>query len=414
MKTLLQSVQIVDPFSTFHLQRKNILFENGKICQITDLNPEADEIIDCVSYSLSAGWFDMRCYVTAGQEHKEDFESASRAAQAGGFTELAILPNTNPVLQSRESLRYVQNISKNLPVRFYPIAAVSLNCEGNEMTEMIDLHEAGAVAFSDGLNPINNNKLIINTLEYLQPLSQKLILWAMDKKLSQNGQMHEGIESTYLGLKGMPTIAEKIAIRTALELLDYAGGTIHFTCISSAEAVDLIRQAKAEGKNITADIAAYHLAFTDVDLKDFDTNLKVNPPLRTETDRKALLEGLADGTIDAVVSGHIPQDTESKRLEYDLAEFGMIGLETTFASLQTFGKMELSLTQIVEKLAINPRKILNLPIPKIAEGEKLNFTLFAPDHEWIFTENDIFSKSRNTPFVGKKLEGKVIRTFFSQ
>jgi dihydroorotase len=413
---LLKSVQIIDKQSPFHLQRKNVGLKNGLITSITDTNQsvEAYQELDCSQASLSVGWIDMRASVPEpGLEYKESIDSACQAAMRGGFTEVAVLPISQPPMQSKEAVHFLLKRTENKLCSFYPIAASSKDLKSEEMTEMYDLFTAGAVAFCDGTTPTTNSALIVKILQYLQQFDGLFINMPDEKNLSKNGMMHEGVSSTSLGMKGIPALAEQMGIMRDLELMSYAGGKIHFSGISTEKSVQLIREAKAKGMAVTADIAAHQLAFTDEDLKDFDTNLKVKPPFRAAKDIEALLAGLKDGTVDAITSDHQPQDEESKRLEFDMAEFGIIGLETAFAVANTF-KKDLDLVQLIEKFTINPRKILKIQQPKIAVGEIANLTLFAPQQTWTYHLQDVQSQSKNSPFIGRELKGKVLGVFNKQ
>ena len=419
MKTLIRSAKIICKTSDYHGQRKDIFIENGIIQQIGDvLIVDADEILEGEDLHASVGWFDMRVHAKEpGHEYKESLESMEQTALAGGFSEIALLPNTQPVVQTRESVNYLKRSGDK--VKFHPMAAVTVKCEGKDFTEMIDLHEAGAVAFTDGEHSIQNPDIFLKSLQYLTQFGGLLINHPEDTNLTHFGQMHDGSVSTFLGMKGMPQMAEEIMLMRDITLLKYVMETpfigefsgksiLHFSCISSQETVNLIRMAKEMELPVTCDVAAHQLCFTENDLIDFDSNFKVNPPFRTQEDVEALWEGLADGTIDVIVSDHNPQDEESKKLEFDMAEFGVIGLETVFASINTYNK-ELSLEDIIEKITDNPRKILRLKNPEIAEGVKANLTIFDPNKEWIYEEKNIISKSKNSPFIGKTLIGKVIK-----
>lgn len=419
MKTLIRSAKIICKSSEFHDQTKDIFIENGMISQIGDfVDIEVDDIIEGEDICVSVGWFDMRVHAKEpGHEYKESLESMEETALAGGFSEIALLPNTQPVVQTRESVNYLKRSGEK--VKFHPMAAVTLKCEGKDFTEMIDLHEAGAVAFTDGEHPIQNPDIFLKSLQYLTQFGGLLINHPEDTNLTHFGQMHDGAMSTFLGMKGMPQMAEEIMLMRDLKILEYVMQTpfsqgftdesiLHFSCISSAQTINFIRMGKDMGLPISCDVAAHQLCFTENDLVDFDTNLKVNPPFRTQDDVDALWEGLADGTIDVIVSDHNPQDEESKKLEFDMAEFGVIGLETVFSSINTNNE-KLSLEEIIEKITDNPRKILRLKNPIIKEGEKANLTVFAPNEEWVYEEKKIVSKSRNSPFIGKTLKGKVIR-----
>jgi dihydroorotase len=419
MKILIRSAKIICKSSEFHGQVKDIFIEDSIIRQIGDIiTVEADEIIEGENIYVSVGWIDMRVHVKEpGYEYKESLESMEATALAGGFTEIVLLPNTQPVVQTRESVNYLKRSGNQ--VKFYPMAAVTMKCEGKDFTEMIDLHQAGAVAFTDGEHPIQNPDIFLKSLQYLTQFNGLLVNHPEDTHLTNFGQMNDGAVSTFLGMKGIPQMAEEIMLMRDMKLLEYVLQTpfiehfnskylLHFSCISSAETINLVRMGKEMGLPISCDVAAHQLCFTENDLTTFDTNLKVNPPFRTQEDLEALWEGLADGTIDVIVSDHNPQDEESKKLEFDMAEFGVIGLETLFSAVNTYNQ-NLSLEEIIEKITDNPRKILKLKSPKIQENVKANLTIFDPELVWIYDEQSIVSKSKNSPFIGKKLKGKVLR-----
>ncbi len=408
--------------------------DNGKITTIKEYNsditiPTNYKKLDCENAFVSVGWCDMRAFVPEpGMEHRETLLTANKAASLGGFTQVAILPNTKPTLENKENVYFLEQESKKInlntssKVDFFAIAALTHKTEGQDMTQMYDLHTAGAVAFSDGLKNISHTGVLMRALQYAQAFDGLVMQLPSDKNLS-NGHMHEGITSTKLGLKALPSVAEEMMIQRDLEILRYTKGKIHFSTISTARSVELIRKAKQEGLNVTCDIAAYQLSFLDEDLaKDdfiFDTFLKVFPPFRTQSDREALLEGLKDDTIDAIVSNHIPHDEEAKKLEFDLADFGIINFQTAFAAIRKQTEKYLSIEELIQKITIHPRQILKLNQPKIKEGEKANLTVFYPDEEWIFTKEMNVSKSKNSPFIdlenslkGKVfLKGKLFKTF---
>jgi dihydroorotase len=348
-----------------------------------------------------------------GFEHKEDLTSACRAAAVGGFTDIAVLPNTRPVVDAKDTLGYVQRMVEGQPVAVHPIAAVTKGAKGVDFTDMIDLHHAGAVAFSDGDHPLQNADLLLKTLQYLQPIGGLLMNRPEETGLTHFGQMHEGVQSTLLGLKGMPAMAEELMIERDLRLLEYvlegdfSSPMLHFSCLSSLGAVSLIRGAKERGLPVSCDVAAHQLVFDDSALATFDTYLKVNPPFRSRADVEALWAGLTDGTIDAIVSDHNPQDDESKQVEFDQAEFGITGLETVFGAVMTHNQ-GLPLSQFVSALAINPRRILRLPAVTLAEGQPATLTLFDPTAKWTFERS--VSKSKNSPFRGMTFTGQVLGT----
>ena len=387
----------------------HVFIKDGKIAQLADkpLEMDADMEVDGTGCWLSPGWCDLRAnFCDPGLEHKEDLESGALAAADGGFTAVALVPNTQPVLDNKKGIRYITGGNASRLTQLYPLGAVSMGARGEELSEMIDLWNAGAVAFSDGTHPITNSNLILKALQYLQLFDGLFMNQAVEGSLEKGGQMHEGINSTQLGMKGMPSLAEEMAIARDIRLLRYAGGRIHLSCVSTAAGVALIRQAKKEGLAISCDVAIQQLLFTDEVLSDFDPNYKVNPPLRTESDRAALIEGLKDGTIDAIVSDHQPQDTESKKLEFDLADFGMINLQTLFSGLCSLKDVDTEL--LVEKLSTAPRRILSLPAIELKEGAEANLTLFSTDYEWEFNENTNLSKGINSPFLNKILKGKAL------
>ncbi|MBY0424901.1 MAG: dihydroorotase, partial [Cytophagales bacterium] len=386
-----------------------ISIDQGKIVHVGDTHSSSDISIDASSLSVSPGWVDLRAFGgEPGLEHKEDLTSLAKAAAFGGFTHVAIMPNTQPVIQTKDAIRSLVLRSQHSLVNFLPLAAASIDLKGESMTEAIDLKHAGAIAFSDGDKPIKNPALIVKLLQYLGQFDGLLMVKPEDKHLSAGGQMHEGISSTYLGLKGMPSMAENLQLQRDIELLKYAGGRLHVSGVSSEASVDLIRKAKKSGLNITCDIHFYQVVFDDSALSTFDTNHKVNPPYRTKKDIKALLKGLEDGTIDAIATGHQGQDVECKNLEFDLADFGMLGLETAFASLNTHITQGLGLELLLEKISSSPRKLLGLPAVSIQEGAMADLTLFHPTHTWTYTAQDIYSKSANTPFVGSRFVGKAM------
>jgi dihydroorotase len=410
MKILLQAPEIIDSSSPINQKEKNILINNGRIAEIGDKNYAADRVIKAEGMKLTIGWFDLGMSIgDPGLEHKEDLESAAKAAAAGGFTEIAMLPNTVPSVQSKNEVSYIINGNDNRLVQIHALASVTKNNKGEELTEMIDLHEAGALAFTDGLKPIWHTDIFLKSLQYLQKFNGLLIDHSEDVWLNLFGQMHEGITSTKLGLKGMPRIAEDIAVSKNLELLGYAGGRLHFARLSSARAVDMVRQAKKK-LAVSCDIASYQPLLDDNYLNDFDTNYKVNPPLREKSDADALIKALKDGTIDVLCSGHTPHEDESKSLEFDQADTGMINLQTFAANLVALSKT-IDWSVLLEKVTVNPRKLLQLEIPKIEVEAKANLTLFDPSRVWRFDEKTNLSKSKNSPWLGKEITGRAMAIF---
>jgi dihydroorotase len=407
MKVLIKQARIISPSSPFNGQTKDILITDGIISLISDaVNEVADQLIEQPGLSVSIGWMDIFAnFGDPGHEYKETLETGARAAAAGGFTDVLVLPNTNPVVHNKSQVEYIIQKSKTLAVNICPIGAVTKNAEGKELAEMYDMHHSGAVAFGDGTNPIQSAGIVLKALQYVKSFDGIVIQIPEDKSIGANGLMNEGIISTQLGLPGKPTIAEEILIARDLKLARYAESKLHFTGVSSAKSLDYIKRAKEGGTNVSCSVTPYHLFFTDTDMQGYDTNLKVNPPLRTAKDQQALLKAVADGTVDCIASHHFPQNWDGKTCEFEYAKEGMIGLETLFGVM---GNFDLAIEQLIRLLSVNPRKIFGLPIPEIKEGATACLTLFNATAEYIFEEKMIQSKSKNSPFVGKKLKGKVI------
>jgi len=410
MNLTLRSVTISDQHSKFHNKKVDILIENGLITKIGKVTNSKGKEIDASGMVATPGWFDMNClFGDPGHEYKEDRISGGEAAAAGGFTGIAHLPNTQPVIASKNDIAYIKANNRHQVTDIHPISAVTLGTKGEELTEMIDLHHAGAVAFSDGTEPVWNSDILLKTLQYLQKFEGLLINRPEDKMLTQFGTMNEGVTSTIQGMKGMPTLAEELMITRDLEILEYTGGKIHFSNISSSGSVNLVRRAKKKGLNVTCDVAIHQLLLDDSLIDDFDTNLKVNPPLRTKKDIGALIKGVLDGTINVIVTAHRPQDEESKKLEFDLAEFGHIGLQTALPCLLELKKL-IPMDLMIEKMTYSPRSLLGLPQVDIKEGAEANLTVFDPKAKWTFDDTTNFSKSRNSFYFGKELTGKVVAT----
>ncbi|MCX6311469.1 MAG: dihydroorotase [Bacteroidetes bacterium] len=408
MKILLQNILIIDPNSPYNNQHTDVLIEKGMIAQIGKFISASDAIvISGTNYHVSPGWMDLHAHLRdPGFEFKETIESGANAAAKGGFTAVLAMPDTLPVVQTKSAVEYIIKRSEQLPVDIIPAGALTQDLKGKEMAELYDMHLAGAKAFTDAEHPVHHGGLLVRALMYANNFGGKIHLRSDEETVSQGGQMHEGIMSTMLGLKGIPALAEELMIARNIYLAEYAGAPIHLMGVSTEKSVQLIREAKSKGLEVTAAVHAYNLFWNDSVLEDFDTNYKVNPPLRGENDRKALLDAVADGTIDCITSGHSPEDIENKVVEFDLAAFGITGLESAFALACSSDKF--SAEQLVNALSIQPRKITDMVIPVIKAGEKANLTVFDPTAKWTFTLKDIYSKSKNTPLVGKELTGKVI------
>ena len=414
MNLLLRSVTVVDPNSSFNQKQIDIFIKDGIVSAFgKKIKTEGKfKEIDCKGLSVSPGWFDMYAsFCDPGFEYKEDIQSGVNVAAAGGFTGVAVLPDTYPALHSKSEIEYILNRSKGKIVDVHALGAITRKCEGKELAEIYDMHHAGAVAYSDARNPVGDSGVMMRALQYVKLFDGVVFSHPDDENVSHDGSMNEGVVSTNLGLKGMPSLAEELMVVRDIYLAEYTQSRLHFSLISTARSVDLIRAAKKKGVKVTCGVSSMHLMFDDGELNEFDTNFKLNPSLRTKKDVAALIAGLKDGTIDVIVSAHQPQNIELKDVEFEYADFGAINLQTSFALANTSFGNSISNEVLIEKIAINPRKILGIQIPTINEGEEANFTLFNPSEEWIFYKSENKSKSANTPLFEKKLIGRVVAGF---
>jgi len=407
MKVLIKNAILLSPASPFHGKNLDIFIDNGIISKIgNQLDISADTIIEIENLHISSGWVDCFAnFCDPGQEFRETLETGANAAAAGGFTEVMLIPNTDPVVSNKSQVEYLVQKSRSLPVTILPIGAVTKNAEGKELSEMYDMFNTGAVAFSDGLNPVQSSGILQKALEYILAVNATIIQLPDDKNIGSKGLINEGEISTRLGLPGKPALSEELMIARDIELARYTNSKIHFTGISTKKSLELIAAAKKENLNVTCSVTPYHLFFCEDDLQNYDTNLKVNPPLRTKEDREALRNGVKNGTIDFIASHQQPQDWDHKVCEFEYAKNGMEGLESVFGAAGICG---ISAEGFVKMQTENIRKIFNLPVPSIAEGETANFTFFDPANEYLFEQKDIFSKCKNNAFTGRKLKGKVI------
>jgi dihydroorotase len=408
MNILLKQVTIADPNSPFNGAVKDILIENGIIKQIADSVTTDNEVIELTGFIVSPGWVDIFShFCDPGFEYRETLETGAAAAAAGGYTQVFALPNTNPAVQNKPQVEYIVQKSKPLPVTIHPLGAVTKGIEGKDLAEMYDMHDGGAIAFSDGTTPVQSAGLMVKALQYVKPFNGVIIQLPQDKSLGQHGLMNEGITSTRLGLPGIPAIAEELIIRRDIELLAYAGSKLHITGVSTEKGLQLIQSAKDAGLDITCSVTPYHLFFCDEDLQTYDTNLKVNPPLRTKQDMLALREGVKNGWVDCIASHHIPQNWDGKTCEFEYAKNGMIGLQTAFAVVNT-AIPGLMADKIAGLFSLNARRIFNLPVPAIEEGAVAELTFYNAQETFVLQKQNILSKSQNTPFIQVPLTGKVV------
>lgn len=406
----LKSAKIICPSSPFHGQVKDILITDGRIEKLADSieSTQNHETISFPNLHVSLGWIDCKSNLREpGEEWKETLESGAKAGAAGGFTQLIISASTKQPLDSKNRIEFVKNVAKKLPISISSMGTLSHELKGEELSEMYEMSKAGAVAFSDDKQEVSTG-LMSKALLYSKNINKLIVSFANDNSLSKRGQIHEGKNSTRMGVKGIPSLSETLRIERDLALAEYHDCPIHFSCISAEKSVELIRAAKYKGIRVTCDIAAHQLFFEDKDASGFDSNYKVLPPFREQKDITALIQGLKDGTVDAICSDHTPHDIEDKKLEFDLAEFGIIGLETAFASANSILQEKLDISEIIEKFTSGPSKIFGLKIGEIKEGEKANLTLFDPSLQWIFDKSCILSKSKNTPFIGTEFTGKTL------
>lgn len=412
MNLVLKSVRILNPEQELDYIN-DILIENGIIAKIGNLiqgDTENAQVLELNGKICVPGLFDMHVHLREpGREDAETVISGSNSAAAGGFTGIACMPNTSPSIDSAEVVNFIKQKAKNHLVDVYPIGAVSKDRKGEHLAPIAELVDAGAVGFSDDGIAVKTASLVRNALEYLKMYNLPLIEHCEDESLA-NGSMNEGIVSTNLGLPAIPTIAEDLTVMRDIAVADYVEGKIHIAHISSKKAVDLVRKAKKQGIKVTAEVTPHHFCLTDDELINYDTNYKMNPPLRTEEDVNCMIEGLIDGTIDCIASDHAPHSIEDKESEFIYAPNGIIGLETQLglAISELVHKNHLSITQLVEKLSLNPRKILNIPIPQIKVGELANLTIIDPEEVWTVDIKQFLSKSKNSPFDKKLLTGRSV------
>jgi len=412
MNVLIRQATIADPRSVWNGQQADILIENGRIVQIgPGIEPGNHKMIEEPNLVASPGFTDVFSHFgDPGLEFKETLETGAEAAKAGGFTRVFAMPNTKPAIHSKSQVEYIVQKSKNLPVNVLPIGAISQHCEGKDLAEMYDMHASGAVAFSDGLHPVQNSQVLLKALQYVRSFSGVIIQVPDEENLSRTGLVNEGIISTQLGLPGKPVLAETLMLARDIELLRYTGSKLHVTGISTAASVELVRRAKNDGLNLTCSVTPYHLWFSDEDLVEYDTNLKVNPPVRTPADREALRVAMLDGTVDCIASHHQPHEWDSKVCEFEYARYGMEGLESSFGATATI-LPQLSNQKLSELFSINAASIFGLDLPAIKEGEKANITLFSRGAESVFTEDKIKSRSKNNAFINKTLHAVIISAF---
>lgn len=409
MVILIQNARIIDPASPHHNTVKDILVQDGIIAQIgTAIDPSGvDEVIEGEDVMVSAGWVDLfATFGDPGFEHRESIRSGLNAAANGGFTKVVISPEAYPVVDGKGGVEYVLRNAAGHVVDALPLGAITKRLEGKELAEMFDMVRSGAVGVSNGKHTIANAKVMQVAMQYAQELKAPFYSFAEEEKIGHGGQMHEGVVSTMLGLKGTPALAEELAVARDLYLARYTGTSLHFSHITTAGAVALIREAKASGMPITASVPAHHLLLSDSTMTEFDSNFKLCPPLRDQPHIDALWQGLKDGTIDAIISDHEPLEIEAKFMEFGQAKPGITALETCFAVVLKAAEGRASVALLIDKLTTGPRKVLGLAHPTIMEGNQAELTLFSTTIAWIYGAEASASLSNNSPLWQQELVGK--------
>ena len=411
--TILKGGTILDPKNKIK-KKGDIYIEDGKIKSLFNVDaPKTATVINCEGLIITHGFMDIHVHFREpGREDKETLDSGSMAALKGGFTRVCVMPNTDPPLDSPESMRYILDRADECPIYIHPIGSISKGQEGKELTEMGEMIAEGAVAFSDDGLPVENSRVMRNALEYANMFGVPIINHAEDLCLKEDGVMHEGNISTQLGLKSSPGLTESNMIHRDLELAYLTNSSLHIPHVSSSRSIEHIRLMKRKNNDITVEVTPHHLFFTDEDLTDFDTNLKVAPPIRSNSDRKALINAVKDGTINCIATDHAPHTSEEKEKTFDLAPFGMIGLESCFGVVNKVLVKEnkMNLNELIQLLTCNPRKILGFNHDLFKPGVEAEIVVIDANKKWVFSKNDISSKSKNSPFIGKEMNGKIVFT----
>ncbi|MFT4685618.1 MAG: dihydroorotase [Neolewinella sp.] len=408
---LLRNAKIIDQSGPNHGKTLDVRINDGLIIELgEDLKAKnGEEVKDLPGLHLSPGFVDLGAYLgDPGHEEREDIASLRAAAAAGGYTSVAVLPNTDPVRQSVADVVYLLRQNGDHPTDLVPLVALSKNLEGKDMIEMLELNDAGALIFTDGPKRRVSGSLLKRTLEYSKVRDLVVMVSPYDETLVPDGQIHEGEVSTSLGLRGIPSMSESIPLKEALDILEYTSGIMYVHLLSTAAGVAEVKRAKALGMDVFATVSAHHLQFTAEELSGFDSCFKMLPPLRDEADRIALIEGLKDGTIDVIVSNHVARHSEEKDLEFAYADFGALGIQTAFRQALSALKGHLSLAEIVSKFSAHPTLLLGSDPLHLRAGAPANLTLFTPDGESEFTATELKGKTNNSPLIGKILPGAII------
>ena len=409
MSLLLNSVTVSDTTSKYFNSKVNILIDSkGYVKKISKnkISDKVKKVVDLEGLFISESWFDFNAnFCDPGYEYKENLKSGVHVAINSGFLDVLITPNTNPIIQTKADVSYIQEKSLNNFCKIHPSAAISKNFNGKDLNDIIDLHNSGVKAFTNSYSCKESSEMIMNSLLYLNQIDTLLLTKPKDRSFS-DGVVNNGYYSNTVGLKGIPRISESIAVERDLSILEYVGGKIHFSGISTKESVSIIRDAKTKKLNVTCDVPIHNLILDDSNVVSFDPNYKVDPPLRTKDDIDALIEGINDGTIDIIASHHEPQDIDTKKCEFEKANFGVISLQTFFSNIVQLSR-KIPLENLIKTFSTNPKKILGVETYSVVEGSKASFTVFDPDGSWDYNENSNLSKSINSPWLNWSLKGKV-------
>ena len=409
MKLIIREAKIINLQSPFHNQIVDLKIENGIIQKMdTSIPKKFDfEELKLKNLHISQGWFDSSVsFGEPGFEDRENIENGLNVAAKSGFTEVALQPNSYPIIDNQSQINFVKTKSNRFATQLFPIGALTKNSNGKDLAELFDMKNAGAIAFGDYGKSIENANLLKIALQYVQDFDGLVIAFAQDENLKGNGMANEGENATKLGLKGIPNLAEDLQIARNLFILEYTNGKLHIPTVSTSKSVELIRLAKQKGLDVTCSVSVHHLVMTDDKLEDFDTRFKIAPPLRTENDRLKLILAVLDGTIDMITSDHNPIDIEHKKMEFDLAKNGTIGLESAFGALLNVLPLEI----IIQKFT-QGKKRFGITDHVVNENHMANLTLFNPEKKWIFKKENILSKSKNSAFLNMEMIGNVYGIF---
>ncbi|MEX2596339.1 MAG: dihydroorotase [Salibacteraceae bacterium] len=409
MKTLIKNAKLIYPGHPKNGKVISVLINKGSIDSINPKESAAKRVIDAKGMLLFPALVDTFCHSgEPGFEEKEDFHSLTSAARSGGFSRLCILPNTSPVIDSKSNIKFILSASGQNGVYLHPVGSITKSTEGQELSEMFDMHQSGAIAFSDGKIALADVNMMKRALDYVRSFNGLLISYPMDERVAPGGMVNESAHNTGLGLKSTPDLAEELMVNRDLYLLKYTQSRLHISGISTKGSIELIEKTKKEGQNISAGVSLAHLLFNETQLSSFDTNFKITPPLRTESDRKALIQALKKGVINTVHSDHSPENIEQKDVEFDQAAYGMTMLETALSAYNMYLSKEITWDEFILAFSLNPRNILGLKQPELEKGSEFEFCLFNPKEKWKYNKKTLKSKSSNSPFFEMELVGKAI------